>query len=499
VLRANAPWLELVGAASEDAAIGRDVIALLPGQGEALSQAVARARAGELATVAPQPYSNAGADAWWEGTVVPLGSGRGVLVVCRDVTRTRAAEREARAATERVTRLQHFTAALSSAVTMKDVARVLVEQGLEQFGARAVGIMWAMRSSRLDFVFGHGVSEPEFRMLDAAARRGERLPVRDAVLGRKAIWLETAEELRARYPVLEPLRALRGETGCAVVPLVVGERCPGVIGFTFDRARRLAAAERAFVETLAQLSAQAFDRARLFEAEQEARREAERARKAQEQLMAVVGHDLRTPLSSIRIAAWLLAKRGDLTPEQAGTVKLMASSAGRMSALLRDLLDLDRARHGLGVALDRERVDLGELAERTILEFTDGAARLTLAASGDLALDGDPGRLAQVLSNLVGNALQHGAGTPVKVALAGGEGAVVVTVHNGGPPIPAELLPEVFEPFRRGAAPGARRGSVGLGLFIVREIVRAHGGAVEVHSTADAGTTFTVRLPRGAR
>ncbi|MFL5264024.1 MAG: histidine kinase dimerization/phospho-acceptor domain-containing protein, partial [Anaeromyxobacteraceae bacterium] len=410
MLRANAPWLELVGAASEEAAIGRDILALLPGAGEALTTAVARARAGELATLAPQPYSNAGADAWWEGSVIPLGTGGGVLVVCRDVTRTRAAEREARAATERVTRLQHFTAALSSAVTMKDVARVLVEEGLQQFGARAVGIMWAMRSSRLELVFGHGVSEPEFQMLDAAARAGERLPVRDAVLGRKAIWLETAEEIRARYPVLEPLRSLRGETGCAVVPLVVGERCPGVIGFTFDRSRRLGAAERAFVEALAQLSAQAFDRARLFEAEQEARREAERARLAQEQLMAVVGHDLRTPLSSIRIAAWLLAKRGDLTPKQAQTVELMAASAGRMSALLRDLLDLDRVRHGLAVALEKERVDLGELARRAILEFTDvaDAARLALAASGDLALEGDPGRLAQVLSNLLGNALQHG-------------------------------------------------------------------------------------------
>src|SRR6185369_736390 len=174
-------------------------------------------------------------------------------------------------------------------------------------------------------------------------------------------------------------------------------------------------------------------------------------------------------------------------------------SAARMSALLRDLLDLDRARHGLGVALDRERVDLGELARRAILEYAQAPdeGQLALAASGDLALEGDPGRLAQVLSNLVGNALQHGEGAPVKIALAGGEGEVVLTVHNGGPPIPAELLPEVFEPFRRGAAHGTQRGSVGLGLFIVREIVRAHGGAVEVRSSAGEGTTFTVRLPRG--
>ncbi len=217
--------------------------------------------------------------------------------------RAEALEREAQLAASRVARLQAFTCALSSAVTMKDVARVLFEQGLEQFGAKAVGIVWRMRPKSLELVFGHGVSEPEFRFLDAAARAGERLPIRDAIVARGAVWLESAEAIRARYPVLETLRARRGESGCAVVPLVVGDHCPGVIGFTFAEGRRLAPAERAFVEALAQLSAQAFHRARLFEAEQDARREAERVGRLQEQLMAVVGHDLRTPLSAIRLGA----------------------------------------------------------------------------------------------------------------------------------------------------------------------------------------------------
>ena len=109
--------------------------------------------------------------------------------------RAEALEREAQLATARVSRLQDFTAALSSAATMKDVARVLFEQGLEQLGAKALGIVWMMRPGELQLVFGHGVSEPEFRFLDAAARAGKRLPIRDAILGRRAVWLESPDEI----------------------------------------------------------------------------------------------------------------------------------------------------------------------------------------------------------------------------------------------------------------------------------------------------------------
>jgi signal transduction histidine kinase len=400
-----------------------------------------------------------------------------------------------------VSRLQDFTAALSSAVTMKDVATVLFEQGLEQFGARAVGIVWMMVPGRLQLVFGHGVSEPEFRFLDTAARAGERLPIRDAILGRRAVWLESPEEIRAQYPVLESLRARRGESGCAVVPLVVGDHCPGVIGFTFAQGHRLSPAERSFVEALAQLSAQAFHRARLFEAELEARREAERVGKLQEQLMAVVGHDLRTPLSAIQLATRVMSQRGGLTFEQGETLARIGSSAQRMSMIIGDLLDLSRARQGLGVAIRWAPADLREIARRAMLEFGDAehAGRLSLSVTGDATIDGDDARLLQVVSNLVGNALQHGEGASVRIAIEGREADVRLLVQNDGPLIAASALPHIFEPFNKGGeqrASTAHGGSVGLGLFIVREIVRAHGGSVDVTSREGDGTTFTVSLPR---
>jgi signal transduction histidine kinase len=432
-----------------------------------------------------------------------LAIARARLYDAERVARSRAEvlEREAKLATERVSRLQDFTAALSSAVTMKDVARVLFEQGLGQFGAKAVGIVWMMRPGSLQLVFGQGVSEPEFRFLDEAARAGERLPIRDAILARRAVWLESPDEIRARYPVLESLRARRGESGCAVVPLVVGDRCPGVIGFTFAQGHRLSSAERSFVEALAQLSAQAFHRARLFEGEQEQRCGAERIGQLQEQLMAIVSHDLRTPLSAIRLGAGLLLQRGGLSPTQVAALDRIGSSAARMSAIVSDLLDLSRSRLGLGIGVRCAPVDLAELARSALSEFggPDQEGRISLAVVGDTMLEGDEARLLQVISNLLGNALQHGAGEPVLVTIEGREAEVRLAVHNGGPPIPAGALPHIFEPFTQGGGIRPRQvqpGSMGLGLFIVREVVLAHGGSVVASSHEGLGTTFEIVLPR---
>lgn len=401
---------------------------------------------------------------------------------------------------DRISTLQRFTAALSSAVTMNDVARVLVRDGLEQFGARAVGIVWMMRQGAFELVFGHGVSEEEFRALDAAAARGERLPIRDAIVGRRPIWLETPEELRSQYPVLEPLRVARGEAGCAVVPLVIGSWCHGLIGMTFAQPRQLSREERSFIETLAQLSAHAFERARLFEAEKQARREAERIGRLQERLMAVVGHDLRTPLAAIQLTADWLAARADLPAELGKAVQRVRSSAARMNAIVGDLLDVGGARRGAEMSLSRERVDVADVVRRAVAEFqVEGLEqRVTLACSGDTRIDADPSRLAQIVSNLVGNALQHGAAASARVELIGEAAAVRLAVQNRGH-IDAALLPHLFEPFWRGAPSRAgdeQGGSLGLGLFIVREIVRAHGGTIGVESSPETGTTFTVWLPR---
>ncbi|MFL5271593.1 MAG: sensor histidine kinase [Anaeromyxobacteraceae bacterium] len=241
----------------------------------------------------------------------------------------------------------------------------------------------------------------------------------------------------------------------------------------------------------------------------EARRRAEAAEPRawevahrEEQLMAIVGHDLRTPLSAITLATELMFRRGALAGNDGVALGRIASSANRMSAIVRDLLDVARARQGLGLRVEKVPVDLAELSRRMLQDFgsiADGE-RVSLAVEGDPRLRADPSRLEQVLANLVGNASQHGADGPIAVRITGREAEVALSVHNFGAPIPPSILPHVFEPFRRGASAGGgadeRGGSVGLGLFIVCEIVRVHGGTVEVASEPRSGTTFTVRLPR---
>jgi signal transduction histidine kinase len=125
-------------------------------------------------------------------------------------------------------------------------------------------------------------------------------------------------------------------------------------------------------------------------------------------------------------------------------------------------------------------------------------AILRWQGSGDLRGEWDTDRLSQVVSNLVGNAIQHGNGTAITVTGQEQDDSVTLTVHNGAPPIPSELLPLVFEPLARGPADGPSH-HVGLGLFIARAIVSAHGGRIHVSSSNDAGTTFTVELPRRCR
>jgi signal transduction histidine kinase len=302
-----------------------------------------------------------------------------------------------------------------------------------------------------------------------------------------------------RWPDLGPLTHGIGGGAWVCLPLVTDEQVRGVLGLGYDAVREFDLEERAFLASIARKCAQALDRARLFEAERAAREEAQRIGALQEQLIAVVGHDLRTPLSAISMAVGVLFRRGGLDEKQAQTLSRVSSSSQRMAGIIRDLLDFSRARQGLGIPIARGPLDLRAIAEHALLELQAAHQRqceIRLKVSGDVLGEGDPARVAQVISNLAGNAVQHGRPeAPVEVALEGADDELRISVHNEGPPIPADLLPLVFEPFRRGQ-PGEAGDSVGLGLFIVREIVRAHGGSVEVQSHPGDGTTFTVRLPR---
>jgi signal transduction histidine kinase len=166
------------------------------------------------------------------------------------------------------------------------------------------------------------------------------------------------------------------------------------------------------------------------------------------------------------------------------------------------LLDFAQARHGSGIAIRRKPSDLAEIA-RGVLEELEAAhperTASLVVVQGDARGDWDADRLAQVISSLVANAIQYGGGSAIAVTIQPGPAEVTVEVHNGGDPIPATLLPDLFDPFRCGSfsSQGAAH-SVGLGLYISREIVRGHGGRIQVRSSKADGTAFTVQFPRRA-
>ncbi|KAF0813270.1 Bacteriophytochrome [Andreprevotia sp. IGB-42] len=225
---------------------------------------------------------------------------------------------------------------------------------------------------------------------------------------------------------------------------------------------------------------------------------AQESAELREQFIAVLGHDLRTPLASILAGAAVLQKKG-LDEKAAAIVGSIRQSGQRISMLIDDVLDFARGRLGGGIALrtrqtDTLRDDLAQVVSELQSAFPDTRIECEMdIASG---IECDPVRLAQLLANLLTNALTHGTpGQTVQVHAMTTEGAFVLAVRNHGPTIAPEVQPHLFKPYRRGANKNPATG-LGLELYIAHEIARSHGGTLGVQS-ANGATSFTFTLPTG--
>lgn len=232
-----------------------------------------------------------------------------------------------------------------------------------------------------------------------------------------------------------------------------------------------------------------------------ARRRAEAEDRAlfAEQMVGIVSHDLRNPLSAILMGATLLARDEALPPKKRAIAGIL-NSTQRARRLIEDLLDFTLARVGHGLTVSLKVLDLHEVIAKSfdelVLAFPGRSLKHVSTGSGTCRAD--PDRVAQLLGNLVANALAYGAPNGVVTVTSSIDEALAsISVHNDGEPVPAKLMGTIFEPMVRGAVEGQAARSVGLGLYIVRAIAVAHRGSMNVTSTLDGGTTFEFRFPSG--
>lgn len=220
-----------------------------------------------------------------------------------------------------------------------------------------------------------------------------------------------------------------------------------------------------------------------------------------DQSLGILGHDLRNPLAAIIAGATLLIGSEELGDRSVKIAARMLNSANRMNRMIADLLDLTRTRFGDTIPVVRAPIDLDPLCRQVTaeLEVVRPAGGVQFTPAGDLRGEWDGDRIAQVLSNLLRNAIQHGSPKdPITLTAVGERDEVTVEVHNGGPPIPREALATLFDPMVRHVGDAPANIGLGLGLYIASQVVVAHGGTLGVTSTDADGTRFTVHLPRHA-
>ncbi|HKR10147.1 MAG TPA: ATP-binding protein [Gemmatimonadaceae bacterium] len=395
----------------------------------------------------------------------------------------------------RAQKLLDLTTALSEARSVDDVARVVLSKGLAVVEA-ARGVLISVDEDKIKVLGSSGFGPDLIAYLQTITLESS-IPLIDAVRKGEMVSLESGAEFQRRYGgTYAGFAELADMQTYLATPLVHAGEIIGAITLHFKEAGALGAADRTFTLLLAQVAATALHRARSYDAEQEKRRRAELLAQARAEVLAVVAHDLRNPLSLIVTTTELLEE--DLEPERRQQILAIAKRAGKqMNRLIGDLLD------SVQMQSRRLSLDLEDLSVAAILSQADENFRpraearqilLTVILPDDnLFVHADALRVQQVLGNLIGNALKF---TPpdgyVTVRVEANEDEVVFHVTDSGPGISAEQIPHLFEQFWQ--ARSDKRG-VGLGLTIAKGIVDAHGGRIWAESTVGSGSTFSFTLP----
>jgi PAS domain S-box-containing protein len=455
---------------------------------------------------------------WADVVITALRDDDGRLVgfakVTRDLTERRLAEDDrarrvaAERAAERMDRLQVATAALSAASRPEHVAELLADLGTRAVGAAAGAVALATPDGKsLRVAHAAGYPPDLLAVGDEFELELEyRSPLTYAWRRHQPIFLGSREQEQAGSAELAAFIAESPYSAWAAVPLLADQRVLGVLSLSFGQPHDYDADERGFLLALAEVGAQAVERARLYESEQLARGEAEAAVRAQDEFLSLASHELRTPVAAVKATAQLAERaiqRGHVEPERmARHLRTIGKAADRLGALVDDLLDVSRLRTGR-LQLRPARLDFGALVEDIVGRYATTATghRLSVRVLEQPAIvTADPLRLEQVLDNVLSNAVKYSpGGGEIQVGLRAERGGWTLTVTDQGIGLPAGQEVSVFEAFARGSNATIRHiQGLGLGLAISRQLVEAHGGRIWATSPGEGrGATFGIWLPVG--
>ncbi|GHH01301.1 GAF domain-containing protein [Comamonas sp. JC664] len=417
--------------------------------------------------------------------------------------KARAAEEESRRGAARLHVLVQVSQLIAEAgLNLPSVLEVLVRKVSEAMGDACVLQLLSEDRTHLDLVTVHHPNAEARAVLDASMSRGS-VRVGEGLSGRVAATGQTlfvprlqADDLRdERVPEGRLFLEQHGPHSVIIVPLGVRGRVLGTLGVLREaRGREYSVEERALLESLAARAALAIEDARLYGA-------ATQAVKARDELLSVAGHELKSPLNALQLQIHLLARmaRDAVASDGFAERAERAARAGqRLGLLIDDLLDVSRLSSGR-LGLKREEVDLSaltrELVHRMSEELALAGNEVRLALEQPVLGDWDRLRLEQVLVNLLSNAAKYGAGRPVTVAVDVVGSLARLSVRDEGIGVAPEEQERIFEQFERSASVQHHFKGLGLGLWITKRIIEAHGGTIRLWSEPGKGSTFTVELP----
>jgi signal transduction histidine kinase len=416
----------------------------------------------------------------------------------------RESEARYRALAARTTRLYTLNARLSEAITLDAVAQAIVRHGKVVAGASAGSVALLQDGALFENLYSE---EYPREVVDA----WQRFPAESGLCATAAVdtcspvFIPSFEEWQQQYPRSASMAADGGFASAAVLPLLAEGSPIGVLMFHFTAPVNFDHDYRALLTSVAHHAAQAMDRARLYETAQRARADAEAANQSRDDFLSIVSHELRTPLSAVLGWASMLRNNSLDSSQTVRAIEAIYRNATRQAHLIDELLDVSRIVAGRA-PLDFQEVDVAANvrgAVETIMPLAEAKGlQVRIAPFSAMHAVADPLRLEQVFVNLLGNAVKFTPeGGTIVVSVMRSDHSIDVRVQDSGCGIDAAFLPHVFERFRQADSTAARGvGGLGLGLFIARCLVDAHGGRIHVDSDGEnRGSTFTVSVPVGVR